>query len=99
MAWWSSFLTARRSQRGHVIAEIDFHTAVGGEVLARSMRLDVAVAVRARDREVPKNLAREHVRRAVEAAHKCISRGLRFLLLSCARGALASGVFSLSRAP
>ena len=57
MAWWSSFLTARRSQRGHVIAEIDFHTAVGGEVLARSMRLDVAVAVRARDREVAEDLA------------------------------------------
>ena len=99
MAWWSSFLTARRSQRDHVIAEIDFHTAVGGEVLARSMRLDVAVAVRARDREVPKNLAREDVGGSIKTADEGVARGLRFLLLSCARGALASGVFSLSRAP
>ena len=41
------------------------------------MRLDVAVAVRARDREIPKNLAREDVGGAVEAADEGVARGLR----------------------
>ena len=41
------------------------------------VRLDVAVAVRARDGQVAEDLAREDVRRSIEAAHKCISRGLR----------------------
>ena len=41
------------------------------------MRLDVAVAVRARDREVPKNLSREDVGGAVEAADEGVARGLR----------------------
>ena len=41
------------------------------------MRLDVAVAVRARDREIPKNLAREDVGGPVEAADEGVARGLR----------------------
>ena len=50
------------------------------------MRLDVAVAVRARDREIPKNLAREDVRRPVEAADEGVARGLRFFVVAvCSR--------------
>ena len=41
------------------------------------MRLDVAVAVRPRDREVPKDLAREDVGGSIKTADEGVARGLR----------------------
>ena len=41
------------------------------------MRLDVAVAVRARHREVPKDLAREDVGGSIKTADEGVARGLR----------------------